>query len=170
MGPVEGAELVAQGGGRRSLMEGAGLTEGAGLMDGAGLLRKVDAVMVKVPDLDSGLAFYRDKLGHELLWRNDEIGQAGLRLPEGETEIVLATDVGYGPSWLVDDADEAAAAVVEAGGEVRAGPFDIPVGQCAVVADAFGNELVLVDLSKGLYSTDDNGSVTAVEKRGSGNP
>ena len=136
---------------------------------GTPLLRKVDAVMVRVPDLESGLAFYRDRLGHELVWRNDEIGQAGLRLPESETEIVLATGVDYGPSWLVGDADRAAAEVVAAGGEMRTEPFDIPVGRCAVVADAFGNELVLLDLSKGLYSTDDNGSVTGVEKPGSGN-
>lgn len=133
------------------------------------LLLKVDAVTIRVPDLESGLAFYRDKLGHELVWRNDAIGQAGLRLPESETEIVLATGLEYGPSWLVEDADRAAGVVVEAGGEMRVAPFDIPVGRCAVVADAFGNELVLLDLSKGLYSTDDNGSVTGVEKPGSGN-
>jgi predicted enzyme related to lactoylglutathione lyase len=133
------------------------------------VLRKVDAVTIRVPDLDSGLAFYRDKLGHALLWRNDEIGQAGLKLPESETELVLATDLEYGPSWLVEDADRAAALVVEAGGQMKLEPFDIPVGRCAVVADAFGNELVLLDLSKGLYSTDDNGSVTGVEKPGSEN-
>jgi hypothetical protein len=30
------------------------------------LLRKVDAVTVRVPDLDSGIAFYVDRLGHTL--------------------------------------------------------------------------------------------------------
>ncbi|WP_020392445.1 VOC family protein [Kribbella catacumbae] len=134
------------------------------------VLRKVDAVTIRVPDLDSGLAFYRDKLGHELLWRHDEIGQAGLGLPESETEIVLATGLDYAPSWLVGDADEAAAAIVEAGGELISAPFDIPVGRCAVVADAFGNQLVLLDLSTGRYETDGNGSVTGVAKPGCGNP
>jgi catechol 2,3-dioxygenase-like lactoylglutathione lyase family enzyme len=127
------------------------------------VLRKVDAVTVRVPDLDSGLEFYRDKLGHELVWRNDQIGQAGLRLPESDTEIVLATGLDYAPNWLVDSADDAAANFVAAGGRQRDEPFDIPVGRCAVVEDAFGNILVLVDLSKGLYVTDDNGSVTGVE-------
>lgn len=56
---------------------------------GQPLLRKVDAVTFRVPDLDSGLAFYRDALGHALRWRNDEIGQAALSLPDSETEIVL---------------------------------------------------------------------------------
>ena len=46
---------------------------------------------VPVPDLDTGLRFYRDFLGHELRWRNDAIGQAGLGMPSGGTEIVLTT-------------------------------------------------------------------------------
>ncbi|TCN28808.1 putative enzyme related to lactoylglutathione lyase [Kribbella orskensis] len=134
------------------------------------LLRKVDAVMVRVPDLESGLGFYRDKLGHQLLWRSDEIGQAGLALPDADTEIVLATELDYAPSWLVEDADEAARVFVETGGRIITEPFDIPVGRCVVVADAFGNNLVLLDLSKGLYETDGNGSVTGVEKRTTENP
>jgi catechol 2,3-dioxygenase-like lactoylglutathione lyase family enzyme len=36
-------------------------------MPAAPLLRKVDAVTVPVPDLDTGLRFYRDALGHQLL-------------------------------------------------------------------------------------------------------
>jgi catechol 2,3-dioxygenase-like lactoylglutathione lyase family enzyme len=134
------------------------------------VLRKVDAVTVRVPDLESGLEFYRDKLGHELLWRNDGIGQAGLRLPDSDTEIVLATGLDYAPSWLVASADQAAANFVAAGGRLRNQPFDIPVGRCAVVEDAFGNVLVLVDLSKGLYVTDDNGSVTGVGEPGPADP
>jgi catechol 2,3-dioxygenase-like lactoylglutathione lyase family enzyme len=49
-------------------------------MDEQPLLQAVDAVTVPVPDLDSGLAFYQGRLGHRLLWRNDEVGQAGLAL------------------------------------------------------------------------------------------
>lgn len=128
-----------------------------------GLLRAVDAVTVQVPDLDSGLAFYRDALGHELIWRNDEIGQAGLRLPDSDTEIVLATELEYAPSWLVDSADAAAAQIVNRGGRLVTAPFDIPVGRCTVAEDPFGNRLVLLDLSKGLYVTDDSGTVTGVD-------
>ena len=75
------------------------------------LLRKVDAVTFRVPDLDSGLAFYGDALGHALRWRNDEIGQAALSLPDSETEIVLTTQHGYEPNWLVRSADDAATAI-----------------------------------------------------------
>lgn len=127
-----------------------------------GLLRKVDAVTVRVPDLDSGLEFYRDALRHELVWRNDEIGQAGLRLPDSDTEIVLATALDYAPSWLVDSADEAAEQIVSRGGRLVTAAFEIPVGRCAVVEDPFGNVLVVLDLSKGLFTTDEQGDATGV--------
>ena len=113
-----------------------------------GLLRKVDAVTFNVPDLDAGLAFYSGLLGHVLKWRNDEIGQAGLSLPDSDTEIVVTTEHRYEPNWLVDSADIAASEIVEAGGTLLADPVDIPVGRLAVVADPFGNILVLLDLSK----------------------
>jgi len=41
---------------------------------------------------------------------------------------------------------------------------DFPVGRVAVVADPFGNILVLLDLSKGHYVTDTAGNVTAVTR------
>ena len=126
------------------------------------LLRSVDAVTVPVPDLDAGLSFYRDRLGHSLLWRHGEIGQAGLQLAASDTELVLTTRGAYAPSWLVSSADDAVAAVVHAGGHRISGPSDIPVGRLAVVADVFGNELVLLDLSKGTYVIDELGHVTGV--------
>ena len=127
------------------------------------LLRMVDAVTFRVPDLDSGIAFYVGRLGHTLNWRNDDIGSAGLALPDSDTEIVLTTEHGYEPNWLVESADDAVRAVEEAGGSVLAAPFDIPVGRVAVVADPFGNVLALIDLSKGRYATDDEGNVTGLE-------
>lgn len=131
-------------------------------MSATPLLQKVDAVTVPVPDLDIGLRFYHDSLGHELRWRNDQIGQAGLGMPGSDTEIVLTTGQKYEPNWLVTSADEATAAVLAAGGRIVTEPFDIPVGRVAVVADPFGNVLVLVDLSKGHYLTDGRGNVTGV--------
>lgn len=126
------------------------------------LLRKVDAVTVKVPSLDAGLAFYRDALGHQLRWRNDAVGQAALALPESDTELVLTTEHGYEPNWLVDSVDEAVEQLVAAGGAVLVEPFDIPVGRVAVVLDPFGNALVLVDLTKGRYETSEDGTVRGV--------
>jgi predicted enzyme related to lactoylglutathione lyase len=126
------------------------------------LFQKVDAVTIPMPSLDDGLLFYRDGLGHRLLWRNDAVGQAGLRLPASDTELVLTTEQRYEPDWLVESVDEAVAAIRVAGGRLLAEPVDIPVGRAAVVADPFGNTLVLLDLSTGRYVTDGAGNVTGV--------
>jgi predicted enzyme related to lactoylglutathione lyase len=118
--------------------------------------------MVPVPDLAQGLSFYRDILRQQLLWRDDALGQAGLQLPDTDTEIVLSTRQGLEPNWLVVSVPEAVDWVVKGGGTVIRGPIDIPVGRVAVVSDPFGNPLVLVDLSTGRYSTDDDGTVIGV--------
>jgi predicted enzyme related to lactoylglutathione lyase len=123
------------------------------------LLRQIDAVTVPVPDLVQGLRFYRDVLGQELLWRNDELGQAALRMPDTDTEIVLTTQQRLEPNWLVASVPEAARTIVEGGGRVVVGPTDIPVGRVAVVSDPFDNPLVLVDLSRGRYATASDGTV-----------
>jgi catechol 2,3-dioxygenase-like lactoylglutathione lyase family enzyme len=125
------------------------------------LFRTVDCVRIPVPDLDRGLAFYRGRLGHELIWRTDTA--AGLRLPDGDTELVLHTE-GDEPEvdLLVESVDAAVASVLAAGGTVRVAAMDIPVGRVAVVADPFGNPLTILDLSKGRYQTDGNGRVTGV--------
>jgi predicted enzyme related to lactoylglutathione lyase len=126
------------------------------------MFQKIDAITIPVPDLDDGLRFYRDALGHTLRWRNDDLGQAALAMSDSDTEIVLTTQQRYEPDWLVASADEAAAAVQSAGGRILTAPFDIPVGRLTVVEDPFGNVLVLLDLSKGHYVTDEAGNVTGV--------
>ncbi len=126
---------------------------------GPALLCRVDCVRFPVEDLESGLAFYRDALGLELLWRDGD--SAGLRMPVDGTEIVIHTRGGSPETdLLVQNADEAARAIVEAGGSVKVSPFDIRIGRCCVVRDPWGNELVLLDCSKGLLNTDEHGNVT----------
>jgi len=81
-----------------------------------GLLRRVDAVQVPVPSLDEGIRFYVDGLGHRVMWRNDAVGQAGLGLPDGDSELVLTERLSYEPNWLVDDVRTAVATFTAAGG------------------------------------------------------
>ena len=122
------------------------------------LLRKVDCVRLYVPDLEEGLAFYRDQLGHELIWRTETA--AGLRLPESEAELVIQTeDTRQEVDLLVDSADQAAKFIAQAGGRVIIPPFDIQIGRCVVTEDPWGNPLVLLDTSKGLLKTDAEGNV-----------
>lgn len=122
------------------------------------LLRKVDCVRLYVPDLEAGLAFYRDHLGHELIWRTETA--AGLRLPETDTELVLQTEEQRQEvDFLVDSADKSAKFIEQSGGKVIVPPFDIQIGRCVVVEDPWGNPLVLLDASKGLLKTDTDGKV-----------
>ena len=127
------------------------------------LIRKVDCVRLFVPDLEAGLAFYRDKLGHELIWRTATA--AGLRLPETDAELVIQTEEQRQEiDFLVDSADEAARFIEQAGGAVIVPPFDIQIGRCVVVEDPWGNPLVLLDVSKGLFTTDAEGNVIGNEQ------
>jgi len=131
----------------------------------APLFQKVDCLRLYVSDLEAGLAFYRDQLGHALIWRTER--EAGLRLPGSEAELVLQTErPGLEVDITVPSADEAAARWVALGGKVLAGPFDIHIGRCVVVEDLWGNPLVLLDTSKGLLVTDVDGNVIGNEPRG----
>ncbi len=117
------------------------------------LFRKVDALQVPVPSLDEGLAFYGDRLGHEVIWRT---GTAiGLRMPESDTEIVIQTERDEMEVDLyVQSTDEAARIFVAAGGRVVVPPFDIAIGRCVVVEDPFANRLVLLDMTRGPLESD----------------
>ncbi len=127
------------------------------------LILRVDAVQIVVPDLEAGLAFYRDKLGHELRWRSET--SAGLAMPDSDTELVIQTTLDQQETGLlVESADDATQRFVEAGGTVIATPSDIPVGRVTVVQDPWGNRLVLLDLSKGTFDTDADGNVTGVSQ------
>ena len=122
------------------------------------LIRKVDCVQIQVPDLDAGLAFYRDQLGHQLVWRTERA--VGLRLPDTDAEIVLQTErPGVEINLLVDSVDAATARIVEAGGAVVVPSFEIQIGRCVVVQDPWGTQLILLDTSKGLLATDADGNI-----------
>ena len=127
------------------------------------LFQKVDCVRLYVSDLAAGLAFYRDRLGHRLIWKTDT--EAGLRMPGSEAEIVLQSQQkGLEVDLTVASADEAAAQWEGCGGRILVPPFDIRIGRCVVVEDPWGNPLVLLDTSKGLLVTDEEGNVMGNEK------
>ena len=75
---------------------------------------------------------------------------------------MLSTDIDYAPTWLVSAVDEAVEQITAAGGSVVDPPRAIPVGRLAVVADPFGNRLVLLDLSAGRYVTNADHEVVGV--------
>ena len=59
----------------------------------------------------------------------------------------------------MDDLWQAVDRVVDAGGRVLEPPRDIQIGRCAVLADPWGNALVLLDMSKGALIIDAAGNV-----------
>lgn len=85
-----------------------------------------------------------------------------LAMSQSDTELVLTTNLNPETDVLVASVDQAVAQVIQAGGMIIMGPEDIDVGRLAVVQDPFGNQLTLVDLTKGQYATDANGNVTGV--------
>ena len=122
------------------------------------LIRKVDCLQIHVPDLNAGLAFYRDQLGHQIIWRTERA--VGLRMPDTDAEIVLQSErPGIEINLMVDDVDMAMARIVAAGGAIVVPPFDIQIGRCVVVRDPWGANLILLDASKGLLETDADGNV-----------
>jgi predicted enzyme related to lactoylglutathione lyase len=121
----------------------------------------VDCVQIPVPELDVGLAFYRDRLGHELIWRSDTA--AGLRLADSDTELVLQIQRPQPEvDFLVDSVDRAASQFISAGGTVLVESFDIPVGRVAVVADPFGNPLTILELTRAATSPTPTANVTGI--------
>ncbi|HZY94070.1 MAG TPA: VOC family protein [Candidatus Bathyarchaeia archaeon] len=123
------------------------------------MFKKVDCVRLPVMGLDKAVAFYRDRLGHELVWRRKG-DSAGLRMNGSDTEIVLVEGrIKSEANLLVESVDIAVHDFLEAGGSIVKPAFDIPIERCAVIEDPWGNQLVILDLSKGLLKTDSDRSV-----------
>lgn len=122
------------------------------------LIRKVDCIRIPVTDLDLGLKFYRDSLGHNLIWRTST--SIGLKIPESEAELVIHTESDeFEVDFKVNSVLTAAKHFEDAGGKIISGPFDIPIGKCVVVKDPWDNKYILLDSSKGTYKTDTSGNV-----------
>ncbi|MBD3205064.1 bleomycin resistance protein [Candidatus Bathyarchaeota archaeon] len=123
------------------------------------LFQYLDCLNLPVDDLEKALEFYRDKLGHSLIWKTRD--SAGLRLPDGKSELVIRTDKRPPETDIkVESVPDAIIRFVEADGSVVVEPFDISVGKCVVVEDPWGNRLILLDSSKGRLVTDGEGNVT----------
>jgi lactoylglutathione lyase len=115
------------------------------------MLKKIDCVMIRVGELEAASRFYAEVFGLRPLWR--DATAVGLALPDTDAEIVLHCNPGI-PSgvevhYLVDDVTQAARHFQQHGCHLVVGPFDVPIGRCAVIRDPFGTTLCILDLSKG---------------------
>jgi predicted enzyme related to lactoylglutathione lyase len=126
------------------------------------LFLKIDCLRLPVPDLDAALEFYRDRLGHALIWRSET--SAAVRLPDSNAELVLQTErPEMETDLMVESVEAAVGRFVAAGGRLLQGPFHVQIGRCAVVADPFRNVLVMLDASKGRLRTNAEGHVVGNE-------
>jgi len=121
------------------------------------MFKRIDCLRLPVSDLDAALAFYRDALGHDLVWRTETA--AGLRICEGSELVVHTEGRPAETDLLVDDVVDSIDRIVAAGGRLLVGPFDIQIGRCAVMRDPWGNELVILDMSKGTLKVGAAGNV-----------
>jgi catechol 2,3-dioxygenase-like lactoylglutathione lyase family enzyme len=128
--------------------------------DDVPILKKINAVLVKVPSIQEGLDFYREQLGLQIFWKKEDIASVHL----GNSQLVMSTTLDPETSILVESVEHTATVFKKAGGKVVSPPEDIDVGKLVVVEDAFGNRLTLVDFSKGFYTMDEAGNVTGVSK------
>jgi lactoylglutathione lyase len=126
------------------------------------LFRNVDCVSLYVDNLDDGLAFYQEKLGLKLLWRAKN--SLGLGMDEDKTEVVLVDEHNPSANFYVEDVEKASEKIVEAGGKITYGPFDIDIGKCCVIQDPWKNTYCILDMSKGKYCVDEKGNVTGLKK------
>ena len=118
-------------------------------------MRKIDCVMIRVPDLDIGARFYEQACGLRRVW--SDASSVGLAMSDTDAEIVVHTmdlPPGCGVHYLVDDVSAAVAALIGGGSRLIEQPFEIPIGRCAVLADPFGDALCVLDLSKGIRPDD----------------
>ena len=81
-------------------------------------------------------------------------------MPDTDAELVVHTEPRpQAAELLVSSAPGAVERFLAAGGTIASGPFEIAIGQCAVVLDPWDNALVLLDMSKGSLRTDEAGNV-----------
>ncbi len=125
------------------------------------LFRNIDCIELYVSNLDDGMRYYCESMGLKRLWKTETM--TGLGMEEGVTEVVLQTErKEMSVDFLVNSVPEAIENILNAGGIVIHGPFEIPIGKCAVVKDRWKNEYVILDMTKGKYVTDGYGNVTGV--------
>jgi predicted enzyme related to lactoylglutathione lyase len=111
----------------------------------------VDCIELYTPDIKEGIEYYCNTLGMKVIWKTES--SAGLGLSEGITEVVLQNErKELNVDFKVDSVVEAVKDIEKAGGQVIYGPFDIPIGKCAVVKDPWGNRYVIWTQRRYLYN------------------
>ncbi|GGS69427.1 hydroxylase [Planobispora rosea] len=124
------------------------------------------------PDVEASVSFYRGVLGWDFQSAGPEAGGYGFFQTGGKTVAAVGplTEEGAGSSWIVyfqtPDADATAKAVEQAGGTVRAAPFDVfDNGRMGQFSDPAGARFAVWQpgATKGLDAVTEPGSLSWTE-------
>ena len=114
-------------------------------------LKKIDAVLIRVSDLDRVAEFYINVMGLRHGWTDKDNQMIGLLFPDNDTELVLHCDESLpdpNVSYQVDDVLEFVEAYRLKGYNVVVDPFDIRCGKCAIIEDPEGHNVEIMDITK----------------------
>jgi catechol 2,3-dioxygenase-like lactoylglutathione lyase family enzyme len=119
------------------------------------MLRRIDRIILRVPNLESAVRYYRDVLGLEVIRQDAAI--AGLRMRDGESELILHNDPDLPDEaiyYLVDDVRDLYQRREALGLKFSGAPTAVSKGYRATVRDPFGTVLLLIDRSGGAQGLD----------------
>ena len=126
------------------------------------MFQKIDNIRIYVPNLKKGVEYY-ESLGLSIKWKTED--SVGFVMEDAVSELVIQTKDKWNETDIkVLDVLYAIEKVKKSGGSVSVEPFDIPIGKCAVISDPWGNEMVILDSSKGTFFTDKNANVIGNNK------
>jgi len=114
-------------------------------------LKKVDAVLLRVSDLEKAAEFYVNVMGLKRGWVDHENSMIGLLFPGNDTELVLHCDESLpdpNVSYQVDDVQKFVKEYQHRGFKVLVEPFDIRCGKCAILEDPERHSIEIMDISK----------------------
>src|SRR5689334_2509496 len=113
------------------------------------MLRRVDRILLRVPQLDGAVKYYRDVLGLALVRKSGNVASFHLSLAH-ETELVLHSDPDLPDDatyFLVDDVRDLYRRRNELKLKFTSPPAPVTRGYRAAVKDPFGNVLLILDRS-----------------------
>src|SRR5437763_7098439 len=110
------------------------------------MLQRVDRILLRVPQLESAVNYYRDVLGMKVL--KQDVRLANLKLADCDTELVLHTDADLPAEAIyygVDDVRDLYKRRAALKLTFVNPPSPVSRGYRATVKDPFGNVLLLLD-------------------------
>ena len=123
------------------------------------MLKRIDRILLRVPQLDAAVKYYRDVLGLSVVRQSSNI--ASFKLAEQDTELVLHDDPDLPADavyYLVDDVRDLYRRRNELRLKFAGPPVQVSKGFRATAKDPFGNVLLLLD-----RQTESSASHTVIE-------